>query len=81
MNSTSENLSKTNIYLYGPPGSGKSSITIILSEKLNLKKYDIDDDYLEKFWNKTVAEKLQELGDEKFLEAEGEATLKVYLKK
>lgn len=36
---------------------------------------DIDDDWLEPRWNTSVASKLSELGDEQFLEAEGQELL------
>lgn len=39
---------KTNISLYGPPGSGKSTIAKLLSEKIGLSLIDVDDDILEK---------------------------------
>jgi shikimate kinase len=47
----------------------------VLSERLSIPVYDIDDDHLEVLWGMTVAKKLADLGDEKFLEAEGEALL------
>jgi shikimate kinase len=62
-----KNLLGKNIYLYGPPGSGKSYIAKKLASKLNMPLYDIDDDHLEKEWGMTVADKLKELGDEKFI--------------
>ena len=43
-------LGKTNISLYGPPGSGKSTIAKILSENIGFKLIDVDDDILEKEW-------------------------------
>lgn len=64
------NDAKTNICLYGPPGSGKSAVSKILGEIMNLPVYDVDDDHLEKDWNVSVAEKLEILGDEEFLKAE-----------
>ena len=62
---------KSNICLYGPPGSGKSHISKILGQRLNMDVYDVDDDHLEKYWNMSVADKLSELGDDIFLEEEG----------
>jgi shikimate kinase len=62
--------SKTNICLYGPPGSGKSAVSKILGQIMNLPVYDVDDDHLEMDWNMSVAEKLESLGDEEFLKAE-----------
>ena len=66
-----------NIYLYGPPGSGKTSVGKVLGELLKLPTYDVDDDHLESFWKTTVSAKLAELGDEGFLEAEAQATLSI----
>ncbi len=65
-----KNNNKSNICLYGPPGSGKSFISKLLGQRLNMKVYDVDDDHLEKDWNMSVADKLSELGDEKFIEEE-----------
>jgi threonine synthase len=65
---------KTNILLMGPPGSGKTSISTLLSQRLNMPTFDIDNDHLESTWGCTVAEKLAALGDEGFLDAEAEAT-------
>jgi len=61
---------KTNICLYGPPGSGKSAVSKKLANILNMPVYDVDDDHLEKDWNTSVAQKLEDLGDEQFLIAE-----------
>jgi shikimate kinase len=69
-----KNLLGKNIYLYGPPGSGKSYIAKKLASKLNMPLYDIDDDHLEKEWGMTVADKLKELGDEKFIIEESSKT-------
>ena len=64
-------LNKNNICLYGPPGAGKTTTSRILGKKLNMTVYDVDDDHLENDWKMTVSEKLQILGDEKFIIAEG----------
>ena len=61
---------KTNICLYGPPGSGKSAVSKILGEIMNMSVFDVDDDHLEIDWNMSVAEKLETLGDVLFLKAE-----------
>ena len=66
-----------NIYLYGPPGAGKTSVGKVLGSLLNMSTYDVDDDHLEAYWKTTVSQKLSELGDEKFVEAEAEATLQI----
>jgi len=63
----------SNIVLMGPPGSGKTTVGRILASQLNMSLIDVDDDVLEPYWGVSVADKLAELGDEKFLEAEGEA--------
>ncbi len=63
--------SRTNICLYGPPGAGKSTVSKILGNILNMPVYDVDDDHLEKDWGTTVADKLKELGDEAYIIAEG----------
>lgn len=55
---------KSNILLMGPPGAGKTSVGAVLSKKLNMDLYDIDNDHLETVWGTTVAAKLEELGDE-----------------
>ncbi|XP_072268810.1 threonine synthase-like 1 [Pyxicephalus adspersus] len=65
-----------NVILMGPPGSGKTSIGRILGHKLGCAVIDVDDDVLEKDWNMSVSNKLQEVGDEQFLEEEGKALLK-----
>lgn len=61
------------IFILGPPGGGKSSLADYLSQKLLMPKFDIDDDYLEQVWGSTVASKLAALGDDAFVEAEGQA--------
>src|SRR5690242_5273512 len=67
---------KSNVVLMGAPGSGKSSVGRVLSKLLGKKLIDIDDDYLEPLWGKSVAAQLKQLGDEGFLKAESEALLK-----
>ena len=62
---------KTNIYIQGPPGAGKSSVSKVLGKLLKMDVLDIDDDILEKDWGMSVAQKLSELGDENFILAEG----------
>jgi shikimate kinase len=55
----------------GPPGSGKTTISKVLGKLLIMPVYDVDDDHLEVDWKTTVSDKLSQLGDEKFIEAEG----------
>jgi shikimate kinase len=62
-----------NIVILGPPGGGKTSLAKVLSRHLSLSIYDIDDDHLEQVWGCTVASKLTQLGDDLFVQAEGEA--------
>ncbi|CAH2282248.1 threonine synthase-like 1 [Pelobates cultripes] len=64
-----------NLILMGPPGSGKTSVGKILGHKLDCPVVDVDDDVLEKKWNMSVSEKLQDVGDEQFLEEEGRVLL------
>ena len=61
---------KSNISLFGPPGSGKSYLSKLLGKELDMEVYDIDDDHLESIWGVTVGEKLELLGDEEFIKAE-----------
>ncbi|XP_006871716.1 PREDICTED: threonine synthase-like 1 [Chrysochloris asiatica] len=64
-----------NIILMGPPGAGKTTIGRIIGQKLDCCVIDVDDDILEKTWNMSVSEKLQDVGNEQFLEEEGKAVL------
>jgi shikimate kinase len=59
----------------GPPGSGKTTVGRLLGAQLGMPVVDVDNDFLEPLWGMTVSQKLAELGDEGFLEAEGQATL------
>lgn len=62
-----------NILLMGPPGAGKTSVGRILSHRLRKPVIDIDDDVLEKTWGMTIAEKLSQVGGERFIDEEGQA--------
>ncbi|NXN96790.1 THNS1 protein, partial [Rhinopomastus cyanomelas] len=64
-----------NIILMGLPGAGKTTVGRIVGQKLDCPVIDIDDDVLETTWNMSVSEKLQEVGNEQFLEEEGKALL------
>ncbi|XP_021243692.1 threonine synthase-like 1 isoform X2 [Numida meleagris] len=65
-----------NIILMGPPGAGKTTVGRIVGQKLDCPVIDVDDDVLETTWNMSVSEKLQDVGNEQFLEEEGKALLK-----
>ncbi|XP_064361973.1 threonine synthase-like 1 [Dromaius novaehollandiae] len=66
-----------NIILMGPPGAGKTTVGRIVGQKLDCPVIDVDDDVLETSWNMSVSEKLQDVGNEQFLEEEGKALLKI----
>ena len=42
----------------GSPGAGKSTVGRRLGKMIGLPVVDIDDDYLEKYWNMSVADKV-----------------------
>jgi len=64
-----------NIILIWMPGSWKTTIWKQLAEKLNMNFLDFDDDIIEKQSWKTVAQLLEELGEEKFLDYEEQLVL------
>ncbi|XP_051007196.1 threonine synthase-like 1 [Acomys russatus] len=66
-----------NIILMGPPGAGKTTVGRIIGHKLGCCVIDVDADILEKAWNMSASEKLQSVGNERFLEEEGKAVLNV----
>ncbi|NXA44708.1 THNS1 protein, partial [Nothocercus julius] len=66
-----------NIILMGPPGAGKTTVGRIVGQKLDCPVIDVDDDVLETTWNMSVSEKLQDVGNEQFVEEEGKALLKL----
>ncbi|XP_044149370.1 threonine synthase-like 1 [Bufo gargarizans] len=76
LSSLSSLVGEKNLILMGPPGSGKTSVGRVLGQKLSCPVIDVDDDVLEKTWNMSVSSKLQDVGDEQFLEEEGKALLK-----
>ncbi|XP_012632800.2 threonine synthase-like 1 [Microcebus murinus] len=73
--STHSFIGDKNIILMGPPGAGKTTVGRIIGQKLGCCVIDVDDDILEKTWNMSVSEKLQDVGNEQFLEEEGKAVL------
>ncbi|XP_066539557.1 threonine synthase-like 1 [Hoplias malabaricus] len=73
LSSNSPHSQEKNILLMGLPGAGKTTVGRILSQRLGIPVVDIDDDVLEKTWGTSVAEKLAEVGGERFLEEEGQA--------
>ncbi|XP_045165481.2 threonine synthase-like 1 [Mercenaria mercenaria] len=64
---------KNNIILMGSPGCGKTTVGRILATALGRPVLDIDDDHLEPHWGMPVAQKLDEVGSDGFVEAEGQA--------
>ena len=60
------------ILLLGPPGAGKTSLGQRLAQRLNYKWVDVDDHVLEPEWRCSVSEKLCQLGDQLFIEEEGD---------
>ena len=71
--SLAELAGKSNVVLLGPPGCGKTSVGVLLGERLGMPIVDIDNDHLEKRWGMSVADKLSQMGDEGFLDAEDQA--------
>ena len=66
----SQIINKSNIFLGGPPGSGKTVLSVVLGKMLKMDVYDVDNDHLENDWKTTVSKKLEQLGEEAFLKAE-----------
>uniref|UniRef100_UPI00398E6E31 threonine synthase-like 1 n=1 Tax=Pristiophorus japonicus TaxID=55135 RepID=UPI00398E6E31 len=62
---------KENIVLLGAPGAGKTTVAVCVGQITGLPVIDIDK-VLEKTWHMSVAQKLHEVGDELFLQEEGE---------
>ena len=57
------------IYLYGPPGSGKSAAGKILAQRLNLPFFDLDEE-IEKQTGATIPEIFAQQGEQTFREIE-----------
>lgn len=62
-----------NIVLIGMPASGKTSISELLAEKLDMEKYDVDL-YLEEKENKIIKDIFSELGEDYFRDLEEKYT-------
>ena len=72
--------SKKNIVFLGMMGSGKTSIGLLVSKKLNLKFYDIDQ-IIEKELEMSISVIFQKKGEKFFREFEEKTTLKILKKK
>ncbi|XP_031566316.1 threonine synthase-like 1 [Actinia tenebrosa] len=66
-----------NIILMGSPGAGKTTVGRMVAEAMGKTSIDVDNDHLEKVWGMTVAQKLTEVGSDRFIEAEGQALLQL----
>ncbi|XP_052781075.1 threonine synthase-like 1 [Mya arenaria] len=78
--STATSKTERNVVLMGSPGCGKTTVGRILAGRLALPVIDVDDHHLEPYWGMTVAQKLDEVGSDGFVSAEGDAlaALSVY---
>ncbi len=63
-------LAKQNIVLTGMPGSGKSTVGAIISEKLGRPFYDTDEEFTKKYG--TPADYIRKYGEKAFRDAESE---------
>ena len=72
--------SKENIVFLGMMGSGKSIIGLLISKKLNLQFYDIDQ-LIEKELKMSISDIFEKKGEKFFREFEEKITLKVLKKK
>lgn len=64
------------IFLYGPPGSGKSTVGKILSRNLNIPFVDIDEE-IEANTGKSIAQIIMESGEPAFRDCESDAIRRV----
>ena len=71
--------SRKNIVFLGMMGSGKSSVGIIVSKKLDLEFYDIDK-IIEKRQGSNISKIFEEKGEKYFRKIEEEVTLKILKK-
>ncbi len=70
---------RRSVFLYGPPGCGKTSVGRVLAKRLRAPLLDVDDDLLEQTWGCSVAAKLEQVGEEAFLELEDKTLGKLRL--
>lgn len=75
--STVPQIEDRNILLMGLPGAGKTSVGRVVAHRLGVPVIDVDDHILEVTWKMPVADKLAEVGGERFLEEEGRALCKL----
>tara|TARA_A100000164_G_scaffold165788_1_gene147080 strand:- start:1812 stop:2324 length:513 start_codon:yes stop_codon:yes gene_type:complete len=68
--------SKKNLVFLGMMGSGKSSIGLIVSKKLNIQFIDVDQE-IEKKLNMKISKVFENKGEKYFREIEEEITLKI----
>jgi len=72
--------SKENIVFLGMMGSGKTSIGLLISKKLNLQFYDIDQ-IIEKELKMNISDIFEKKGEKFFRDIEEKTTLKILKKK
>ncbi len=72
--------SKENIVFLGMMGSGKTSIGLLISKKLNLKFYDIDQ-IIEKELEMSISDIFEKKGEKFFRDFEEKTTLKILKKR
>ena len=68
--------SKENIVFLGMMGSGKTSIGLLISKKLNLQFYDIDQ-IIEKELEMSISDIFEKKGEKFFRDIEEKTTLKI----
>ena len=71
--------SKENIVFLGMMGSGKTSIGLLVSKKLNLQFYDIDQ-IIEKELEMSISDIFEKKGEKFFRDIEEKTTLKILKK-